>query len=367
MKQRIVVRHVLPVGRTSAVDIVIEDGYIRRIAEAGTVEGEDGFDGRGMYVSSGWIDMHVHAFSEFQPYGDDTDEIGVKQGVTVIVDAGSCGADRIADLAAHSGKAKTKVFAFLNISSIGLESVDELSNPEWIRRDKAAEAVRMFPDFIVGLKARMSRSVVKDSGIRPLVLARLMSDETSLPLMVHIGSAPPRVEEVLGLLEKNDIVTHYLHGKANSLFTDDGKPKPELLSAVRRGVKLDVGHGTASFSFRTAEYAKACGISFDTISTDIYRGNRLRGPVFSLASVLTKFLHLGYSLEDVIGAVTAKPAEWLGRPELGRIQEGDKANLTLFALKRGRAVLVDSEGERREADISLQPKGAIVDGEFIEC
>ena len=42
--------------------------------------------------------IYVHAFPEFDPYGDEVDEIGVKQGVTTIVDAGSCGADRIADL-----------------------------------------------------------------------------------------------------------------------------------------------------------------------------------------------------------------------------------------------------------------------------
>ena len=103
-----------------------------------------------------------------------------------------------------------------------------------------------------------------------------------------------------------------------------------LTDAIERGVHLDVGHGTASFSFQVAEAAKQQGIGFHTISTDIYRGNRLNGPVYSMASVLTKFLYLGYSLEEIIAAVTTKAAAWLGKPELGRIQVGDRANLTLF-------------------------------------
>lgn len=367
MTKRLVLRNVLVVGENKPVDIVIGEGYVQEVKEAGRITGEDGVDGTGLYVSSGWIDMHVHAFREFEPYGDDMDEIGVKQGVTTIVDAGSCGADRIGDLAAMAKQARTNVFAFLNISSIGLARVDELSNMEWINRGKAIQAVREHSDFIVGLKARISRSVVKDSGTRPLVAARALSRETGLPLMVHIGSAPPLVEEVIGLLEEKDMVTHFLHGKENSLFMAGGKPKPELLAAVRRGVRLDVGHGTASFSFRTAETAKANGIRFDTISTDIYRGNRLNGPVYSMANVLSKFLHLGYSLKEVIDAVTVNPAKWLNRPELGRIQAGDKAHLTLFKLNEGPVTLIDSEGERREANLSIEAKGAVVNGEFIKC
>ncbi|MCQ6294654.1 amidohydrolase/deacetylase family metallohydrolase, partial [Bacillus cereus] len=77
-------------------------------------------------------DLHVHAFPEFDPYGDDVDEFGVKQGVTTIVDAGSCGADRISDLVKSREQPKTNLFALLNISRIGLNRIDELSNMEWI-------------------------------------------------------------------------------------------------------------------------------------------------------------------------------------------------------------------------------------------
>lgn len=366
MTDRLVLRNAKLVNE-QPVDIVIENEKIVEVTEAGGIAGEDGFDSSGLYVSSGWIDMHVHAFPEFDPYGDEIDEIGVKQGVTTIVDAGSCGADRIADLRASRAKAKTNLFAMLNISRIGLLHVDELSRLEWIDLEKAEQAVHDNQDIIVGLKARISKSVVNDNGIEPLRLARILSRKTSLPIMVHIGSGPPRIEEVLALLTERDIITHYLNGKPNNLFDVEGKPIKELLEAIDRGVHLDVGHGSASFSFKVAEAAKRAGIRPDTISTDIYRRNRLNGPVHSLSSVLSKFLYLGYSLEEVIAAVTVNAAQWLNKPELGRIQLGGPANLTLFAVNQGAVTLTDSEGEQRIANTYIEAKGVVVNGTFIEC
>ncbi|TCP29958.1 dihydroorotase [Scopulibacillus darangshiensis] len=366
MNKRFVLRNVKHVTEEK-VDIVIEDGKIAEVTKPGSANGQKVFDYSGAYVSSGWIDLHVHAFPEFDPYGDKIDEIGVKQGVTTIVDAGSCGADRIADLVASREQSKTNLFAFLNISRIGLKRVDELSNLEWIDKKKAAEAANRYKEVVVGLKARISKSVVRESGIEPLRIARELSSETSLPLMVHIGSAPPSIEDVIPLLEKGDVVTHYLNGKSNNLFDENGEPLQVLLDAIDRGVHLDVGHGTASFSFKIAEAAKRHQIGLDTISTDIYRGNRLNGPVYSMANVLSKFLYLGYSLEEVIAAVTTHAANWLKKPELGRIKVGDPANLTLFAVQDGPVTLTDSEGEQRVAERRIETKGVVVHDELIEC
>lgn len=366
MKERFVLRNVKRVNEEK-IDIVIENGKITEITKAGSGRGQQVFDYSGVYVSSGWIDLHVHAFPDFDPYGDEIDEIGVKQGVTTIVDAGSCGADRIADLVAGRERAKTNLFAFLNISRIGLKRVDELSNLEWIDKDKVVQAANEYKEAIVGLKARISKSVVRDSGIEPLRIARALSSETSLPLMVHIGSGPPNIEEVIPLLEKRDVITHYLNGKQNNLFDEKGNPLQVLKDAIERGVHLDVGHGTASFSFKVAEAAKRHHIGLDTISTDIYRRNRLNGPVYNMANVLTKFLYLGYHLEEVIAAVTTHAADWLKKPELGRIEVGDVANLTLFTVQNNPITLIDSEGDKRISEKRIEAKGVVANGKFIEC
>ncbi|SFJ48528.1 dihydroorotase [Paenibacillus sp. UNC496MF] len=346
-------------------DIVIDEGKIAAIVPPGTGEGE--VVAEGGYVSSGWIDMHVHAFPTFKPYGDAIDEIGVKQGVTTIVDAGSCGADRIGELREAGRRSVTRLLAFLNVSRIGLARIDELSRPEWIDEAAVREAALAYPDFIVGLKARISRSVVKELGIEPLRLARQFSAATGLPLMVHIGSGPPAIGDVMALLARGDIVTHYLNGKANNLFDAQGRPLPALTDAVARGVHLDVGHGSASFSFRVAEQARAAGVPPHTISTDIYERNRLEGPVFSLADVMSKFLDLGYGLREVVGAVTVNAAAWLGRPELAELSVGGDANLTVFEVKQGGKRLTDSEGETRTASTYIQAKGAVIHGSYFAC
>lgn len=367
MADNVVLQNVKMLDGTSA-DIVIENQKIVDIASPGTTAGEKVIDYQNKaYVSSGWIDMHVHAFPEFDPYGDDIDEIGYKTGVTTIIDAGSTGADRVHDLAGNSQKSKTNVFAFLNISRIGLKRVDELSDLSLLNKEELKRAVRENKDFIVGLKARISSSVVGKNDVEPLKIAREFSGETDLPLMVHIGSGPPDINDVLDLLEKKDVITHFLNGKSNNLFDDAGKPLPKFLKAIERGVHLDVGHGNASFSFKTAEQAKEHGIHFNTISTDIYRKNRLYGPVYNMASVLNKFLYLGYSLQEVIDAVTVHAAAWLNKPEFGRIAKGDIANLTLFSVEDETIELIDSEGEKRKADQKIEVKGVVVNGEYNEC
>lgn len=311
--------------------------------------------------------MHVHADPELMPYGDEIDEIGVRHGVTTIVDAGSCGADRIGRLAANAAGALTRVLAFLNIAHIGLLRTDELSQPEWLDEPRLASALQQHRQMIVGLKARISRSVVKEQGITPLAVARRLADTYHLPLMVHIGSGPPAITEVLQWLRKRDIITHFLNGKANNLFDKLGQPLPEFRSAIERGVHLDVGHGTASFSFRTAEQAKQAGIAPDTISTDIYRGNRLNGPVYCMADTLSKFLLLGYPLEQVIAMATSHAAAWLGRPELGCIAPGHAADLTLFEVMQGSKMLQDSEGEQREAHTYIAVRGVVRNGTYFAC
>lgn len=347
------------------VDIVVDGGKISRIVDAGTAVGPRVVDCLGMYVSSGWIDLHVHAFSALEPYGDNIDEIGVNTGVTTVVDAGSCGADEFPALIHDSKKYKTNVRAFLNVSEIGLKRIDELSQLEWINREKVLQTVAAYPEHIVGLKVRMSKSVVGENGITPLKIARQLADEVDLPLMVHIGSGPPDITEIVELLNKRDVITHFLNGKPNGLFGENGYPLEVLTEAIGRGVHLDVGHGTASFSFKVAEMAKQNGVDFDTISTDIYRGNRINGPVYDLAHTLTKFLYLGYPLQQIIESVTKKPAQWLRNPVLAQIQAGTTANLTLFTIDDEPTILTDSEGEQREATQKITAKGVVINGELI--
>ncbi|HEQ3499131.1 amidohydrolase/deacetylase family metallohydrolase [Raoultella ornithinolytica] len=341
-------------------DIAIQDGKIAALGEISaparkTVE----LDGR-CYASAGWIDSHVHCYPNSPIYHDQPDSVGIATGVTTVIDAGSTGADDIDDFYQLTRSAATEVFALLNISRVGLIAQNELANMANVDADAVSQAVKRHPDFIVGLKARMSSSVVGDNGITPLERAKTMQHENGdLPLMVHIGNNPPNLDEIADLLSAGDIITHCYNGKPNRILTASGELRASVTRALKRGVRLDVGHGTASFSFEVARRAIALGILPQTISSDIYCRNRIDGPVRSLALVMSKFLAIGMSLPQVVECVTASAADGLRLTQKGRLAVGYDADLTLFTLQHAPTVLVDAEKESLQADNILVPLAAI--------
>ncbi|MEF3098797.1 amidohydrolase/deacetylase family metallohydrolase [Raoultella terrigena] len=341
-------------------DIAIQDGKIAALGEISaparkTVE----LDGS-CYASAGWIDSHVHCYPNSPIYYDQPDSVGIATGVTTVIDAGSTGADDIDDFYQLTRSAATEVFALLNISRVGLIAQNELANMANVDADAVSQAVKRHPDFIVGLKARMSSSVVGDNGITPLERAKAMQSENGdLPLMVHIGNNPPNLDEIADLLSAGDIITHCYNGKPNRILTASGELRASVTRALKRGVRLDVGHGTASFSFEVARRAIALGILPQTISSDIYCRNRIDGPVRSLALVMSKFLAIGMSLPQVVECVTASAADGLRLTQKGRLAVGYDADLTLFALQHAPTLLVDAEKESLQADNILVPLAAI--------
>ncbi|MEN0585875.1 MULTISPECIES: amidohydrolase/deacetylase family metallohydrolase [unclassified Kosakonia] len=344
----------------TVTDIAIAAG---KIAALGDIDGPaaKSVDLRGEhYVSAGWIDSHVHCYPNSPIYHDEPDSVGIQTGVTTVIDAGSTGADDIDDFYAITRKASTDVYALLNISRVGLIAQNELANLNNIDADAAREAIKRHPDFIVGLKARMSSSVVGDNGITPLQRAKVIQQENGdFPLMVHIGNNPPNLDEIAELLTSGDIITHCYNGKPNRILTPSGELRASVTRAIARGVRLDVGHGSASFSFAVAQQAIALGILPQTISSDIYCRNRIDGPVRSLANVMAKFLAIGMSLPQVIACVTDHAADGLRLQHKGRLAVGFDADLTIFDLKRQPVLFTDAENETLQAEQILTPLAAI--------
>ena len=341
-------------------DIAIHDGKIAALGEIST-PAHNTIDLNGdVYVSAGWIDSHVHCYPNSPIYYDEPDSVGIATGVTTVIDAGSTGADDVDDFYDITRRAATDVYALLNISRVGLIAQNELANMTNVDADAVAQAVARYPDFIVGLKARMSSSVVGDNGITPLEHAKAMQKQNGdLPLMVHIGNNPPNLDEIAELLSTGDIITHCYNGKPNRILTPSGELRASITSALKRGVRLDVGHGTASFSFEVAKRAIAMGILPHTISSDIYCRNRINGPVGSLASVMSKFLAIGLSLPQVVECVTANAADGLRLAHKGRLKPGLDADLTLFTVKRQPTLLTDAENDSLQAEHILVPLAAI--------
>ena len=348
------------------VDIALQDG---RIAAVGNVQGtarrERDLAGR-FYLSSGWIDSHVHCYPKSPLYHDEADAIGVAHGVTTVVDAGSTGAEHIDDFYQLTRAAQTQVYALINIARTGIVTQNELADMTQIDGEAVKQAVARLPDFIVGLKARISSSVVGQNGVQPLIKAKAIQQVSGgLPLMVHIGNNPPNLDQIADLLTTGDIITHCFNGKPNRILTPQGELKAAVKHAIARGVKLDVGHGSASFSFEVARVAIAQGILPDTISSDIYCRNRLAGPVHSLAHVMSKFFSVGMTLPQVIDCVTVNAAAGLRLLRKGQLKVGYDADLTVFSIKEETRPFIDSEGEEVAGEKQLVPLAAVVAGTWI--
>ncbi|MGY3858282.1 amidohydrolase/deacetylase family metallohydrolase [Aeromonas intestinalis] len=355
-------------GNGELIDIAILDGKIAAMGSLpATAEARETLDLAGQtYVSAGWIDGHTHCYPASPIYHDEPDKVGVESGVTTVIDAGSTGADDVDAFQQLAAGRKTRVHALLNISRIGLLRQNELANPADIDPVLAKAAIRRHPSFIVGIKARMSGSVVGENGLQPLRIAKqIQRDNGDLPLMVHVGNTPPDLDEIVALLGEGDLLTHCFNGKPNRILTPTGELRQAVRDAMQRGLRLDIGHGGASFSFEVAEHAIRQGILPHTISSDIYCKNRIKGPVYSLAHVMSKFFVIGMSLEQVLACVTHQAADALRLPGKGRLEVGADADLTLFDLAKGQTLFTDTEAQSRSGDLQLLPLAVLVGGNLV--
>lgn len=316
-------------------------------------------------LSPGFIDIHTHVYPERTKLGIKADTVGVHRGVTTLFDAGSQGPGNYHDF--HNEvvlKNKTNVYAFLNIAKTGLEKDRyEISSLDNIDNDMVKEVYYNNKQFIKGIKVRASASTVGELGMKPILIAKAVSKELGIPLIVHIGNYPPCIDDVLSIMEKGDVVTHTFHGKSNGLFMDS-KIRTSFIDAKKRGVLFDVGHGSSSFNFRVFKSALKEGFYPDFISTDIYIDN-INGPVYSLEYTVNKMIALGLDMETCISRVTYLPAKHFGLDKIGRLKVGYKADLTLFNIDEKEKTYIDSDKNVLASTKNVTTHIVIKNGEII--
>ncbi|MHB8574369.1 MAG: amidohydrolase/deacetylase family metallohydrolase [Dehalococcoidia bacterium] len=349
--------------RRYAADVGIASGRIVAVSADLAVGNATVLDVSGALVGPGWVDTHTHVFNLFKESCLDADSIGVEQGVVAVVDAGSFGAANAAAFEEYVVKrARTKVFGLMHVSRLGnMHQPGESEILSWLNIDDAVSAIDRHRTWVRGMKVRASASAVGALGILPVVLAKKAASEAGVPLMAHVGNAPPTLDAVCDLFAEGDVISHCFHGKVGGVITRVGLVLPAIRNAVERGVRLDVGHGSGSFSFGVAERALAAGLKPHHISTDLHRGN-VRGPVYSLALTLSKLLDLGMDLFEVIAAGSLSPARTFAIDEIGPVTAGRPANLTVFRLVNRPLTVRDSYRGERTLDRILEPAYAIIDG-----
>jgi dihydroorotase len=359
-------------GVDATLDVAVQAGRIAALGQNLSAVARKVVDVSGSIVAPGLIDVHTHVYHKATSLSVDPGFISRRSATTTLVDAGSAGAgnfDGFRDyVMAHS---PYRIFAFLNISFPGIFGFDkdvmvgEATLREMLPVHRCVAKIEENRDRIVGVKVRIGGPVTGELSLGALELALEAADGVGLPLMTHIGTAPPSYAEVVSMLRPGDILTHCFRPSPNSALDDKGRVLRAVREARERGVLFDIAHGMGAFGYQTAEGALADGFKPDLISSDVHV-IAVEGPGFDLLHTMSKLLNCGLSLPEVIGMSTSRPALAIRRPELGTLAVGAPADITVLKQVDSDYVFEDVVGTKRQGSTLLQPVAVYLDGNAME-
>ena len=333
----------------SKMDVGIVNGRIARVANDIPIgSAKKIIDVTGFYITPGIIDMHVHVFQGTDKYStsvgnssrsQQADAFSFRTGVTTVVDAGSSGWRNFPMFKEQTiDKSQTRILAFLNVIGNGMigrfqeQDVNDM-NPVM----NAHMINRLYPSILVGIKSAhyWGEFTSVDKAVESGKLA-------NVPIMVDFGEHNPAnsIESLfLKHLRLGDIFTHTFSeistGRESIVDEKTRKVKPFVFEAQNRGVIFDVGHGGGAFSWAQAVPAFQQGFYPNVISSDLHDQSMNSG-MKDMANVMSKFLAVGMSLQDVILRSTWNPAQVIQRPDLGHLSVGAEADLAVFNVREGK-------------------------------
>jgi len=332
-------RAIDPSLRLDAIrDVAIAAGRIAAIETNIAGEAADTIDARGKLVVPGLIDIHTHAASSA-----DGPRMLLEDGVTGWIDAGSQGADRIAAPVAAAKASPQAGRVLINIGRAGVQSDGDAM--DLARADVAAakDAIAKHRDFVVGVKARLSRDVVGANDYEVLRRSQEVASAFNLSLMIHMGQTLSPLSKLFDLLKPGDIVTHMFAPPPNSLVDDDGRILPAVLAARRRGVWFDVGNGrTGHMRWDTVAAIMKTGFWPDTFSTDWTAGSRQTG-VVDMPNCMSKLLGYGMSVAEAVACATWRPSRVFPVfSDRGTLNVGAPADVAVLELRDGNFDFLDN-------------------------
>jgi dihydroorotase len=365
--------HVIdPKNKISAVrDVAIRDGLIAEVAvNIPAAQAKKVVNVSGLFLTPGLIDLHAHVFAGAGGValaGGHTsiypDDFALRVGVTTVVDAGSSGRRNFAEFKkVVIDRARTRVLVFLNIGGVGMPGDAQEQNVSDMDAKAAADLAIANRDTIVGIKVAHYRGpdwTPVERGVEAGALA-------NIPVMIDFGEFRPErpfQELVLKKLRPGDIYTHCFYVPV-PILDDKGKLLPYLFEARKRGVIFDVGHGGAAFEFRQAVPAVKQGFPPDSISTDVHSGSLNAGMKDQL-NVMSKFLNMGMTLDDVIYRSTWNPARIIHREQLGHLSIGAIADIAVLRVEKGKYAFVDSWGARMDGTQRLVNELTVASGRVV--
>jgi dihydroorotase len=351
-----------PSVRLDAIrDVAISDGRIAAVEVNIAGGAADTIDARGKLVVPGLLDIHTHAARSAEGPG-----LVLKDGVTGWIDAGSQGADHIGDTIAVARSAPQQGRVLINIGRAGL--LPEGDTMDLSRADVAAarDAIAKNREFIVGVKARLSRDVAGANDYEVLRRAQEVATSFSLPVMIHMGQTISPLPKLIDLLKRGDVVTHMFAPPPNSIIDDSGRILPEVLAARRRGVWFDVGNGqTGHMRWDTVGAIMKAGFRPDTVSTDWNTNSRMTG-VIDLPNCMSKLLGYGMTLDQTIACATVNASRLFPLfKDRGTLNVGAPADVALLELRKGNFEFLDNFKNTITGSQRLFPSATVLGGKRV--
>jgi dihydroorotase len=360
------------------MDVAISGGKIARLANSiDAKQAAQVVDAKGLYVTPGLIDLHAHVFFGTEPdhYLSNglsavvPDGFTFRVGVTTVVDAGGAGWKSFPLFKKNIiDNSQTRVLCFLNIVGEGMRGGAYEQNISDMDPKLSSMVARQYKAYVVGFKVAHFMGpewIPVDRAVEAGKLA-------NIPVMVDFGgnNPPLSIEELyMKHLRPGDIYTHtytLLEGNVRETVVDTvtNKVKPFIWDAIKKGIVFDVGYGGASFNFTQAIPAIKQGFLPKTISTDLHTGS-MNTSMKSEVDVMSKFLFMGMSLNDVIKASTWAPAQVIKHEELGHLSVGAIADVAVLNLRQGNFGFYDKTGYRVEGKQKFECEMTIKDGKIV--
>ena len=349
--------------RNERLDIAIRAGKVRKVAPAiPSAHARRVVNVSDYYVTPGLIDIHAHFNAEGDAHSLNPDHNALRNGVTTAVDAGSSGWKTFEPFKREViDRSKTRVLAFLNIVGPGMAGGKIENDPAQMDAEAAAKVALKYPETIVGIKTAHFQPATWDAVDRAVKAAEL----SKTIVMVDFQNKPdrPYSDLILKHLRPGDIHTH-LYARGIPQLDAQKKVQGYMLEARRRGVLFDVGHGGGSFWFRIAVPAIQQGFLPDTLSTDLHKRS-IMIPRSTMTNVMSKFLAMGLTLEQIVERATINPAKAIRRPELGSIEEGGTADLAVLEVRKGQFAFLDSGHAKLTTDKEIRCVLTVRNGDVV--
>lgn len=351
-----------PSVRLDAVrDVAIAGGRIAAVEPSISAAAADTIDARGKLVVPGLIDIHTHTGRSAEG-----PMLVLRDGVTGWIDAGSQGADKIADIVAVARSSVQPGRVLVNIGRAGI--LPDGDTMDLARADVAAakDAIAKHKDFVVGVKARLSREVAGANDVEVLRRSQEVASAFGLPVMIHMGQTVSPLDKLFPLLKRGDIVTHLFAPPPNAIVDDSGHILPEVLAARRRGVFFDIGNGqTGHMRWDTIGAIMKAGFWPDSFSTDWNTNSKTTG-VVDLPNCMSKLLGYGMTIRDAIACATLNPSRIFPLfNDRGTLNVGAPADVALLELRDGSFEFLDNYKGTITGRQRFFPSGTVLAGKRV--